>query len=40
MTGDQVGQPVLALGRDRSLPEPSHVRIGLRDGFSLSQPLR
>lgn len=27
MTGGQVGEPVAALGRDRSLPDPSHVRI-------------
>ena len=30
MTGRQVGQPVPALGRGRSLPEPSHVRFGDR----------
>jgi hypothetical protein len=27
MTGGQVGQPVPALGRGQSLPEPSHMRI-------------
>jgi hypothetical protein len=34
MTGGQVGQSVPALGRDRSPPEPSHVRNGQRSMWS------